>query len=334
MNIACCYLSHNHIKGMAKHLLAAGARLIMVYDPDEKKVEKFLSNFPGTPVASSYEEVLSNSDVDIVLLASVNSQRADHAIAAMENGKHVFVDKPACTTLEDLERIKEAQRRNSRRFGVYYSEHITLDSAIRAGELVQEGRIGKVVEVEILAPHKLNANIREPWFFSKKESGGILTDIGSHQVEQLLFYTGSKDAEIVSSGVANFKNPEHPDFEDYGYLTLKLKDGAIGHMRVDWYTPGTFPSYGDGRVMILGTDGYMEIRKNHDISTGEKDSLYLVTEEGVHHEVCTGKVERSFFRKFLSDCENGTETAMEQDYIYKVMEIVLKAESEADVEDK
>lgn len=334
MNISCCYLSHGHINGMAEALLSAGAGLISVYDPDERKVEKFMRKFPNARVASSYEEVLQDEKVDIVLLASIYSKRAEHAIAALESGKHVFVDKPACTTIEDLERIRAAQKRAGRKFGVYYSEHINVASSIRAGELVAEGRIGKVVEVTLLAPHKLRENTREDWFFRKESYGGIITDIGSHQIEQLLFFSGSSDARILTSTVGNFNNPHHPEFEDYGSLVLRLSSGATGYMRVDWYTPESFPVFGDGRLLILGTEGYIEVRKYHDISTGERDSLYLVNGEGTHHEVCTGKVEKRFFADFLSDCENGTEISMKQDYVFKVMEIALRAESEADVEGK
>ncbi len=334
MNISCCYLSHGHINGMAEALLSAGAGLVSVYDPDERKVEKFMRKFPNARVASSYEEVLQDEKVDIVLLASIYSKRAEHAIAALESGKHVFVDKPACTTIEDLERIRAAQRREGRKFGVYYSEHINVASSIRAGELVAEGRIGKVVEVTLLAPHKLRENTREDWFFRKESYGGIITDIGSHQIEQLLFFSGSSDARILTSTVGNFNNPHHPEFEDYGSLVLRLSSGATGYMRVDWYTPESFPVFGDGRLIILGTEGYIEVRKYHDISTGERDSLYLVNGEGTHHEVCTGKVKKRFFADFLSDCENGTEISMKQDYVFKVMEIALRAESEADVEGK
>lgn len=334
MNIACCYLSHGHIYGMAQALIDAGARLSLVYDPDEAKVARFLEKYPDTEVAASYEEVLASKDIDIILLASIYSERAEHAIDALENGKHVFVDKPACTTLEDLERIKEVQERCGKKFGVYYSEHVNVASSIRAGELVKEGRIGKVVEVTLLAPHKLREKTREEWFFRKETYGGIITDIGSHQIEQLLFFTGSSDAKILSSVVGNFNNPQHPEFEDYGSVTLKMPGGAVGHMRVDWYTPDSFQAFGDGRLIILGTEGFIEVRKYYDISTGEKDSLYLVTNEGTVHEVCTGKVEKRFFRDFLADCENGSETSMKQDYVYKVMELAIRAESEADVEGK
>ena len=177
-------------------------------------------------------------------------------------------------------------------------------------------------------PHRLNRHLRPDWFFDPARYGGILTDIASHQIDQFLYFTGSTDAEILSSSVANYANPETPGLEDYGEVVLRSENGH-GTIRVDWYTPDGLPTWGDGRLTILGTEGYIELRKYVDIA-GRPGAghLFLVNGDKVEHIDCAGD-ERPYYRQLVADIHDRTETAMSQAHCFKVMELALKAQAGA-----
>jgi predicted dehydrogenase len=173
----------------------------------------------------------------------------------------------------------------------------------------------------------LDAPSRPEWFFKKEKYGGILTDIGSHQIEQFLFYSGARDAEVRSARVANFGHPEYLEFEDFGEASLIADNGCSNYFRVDWFTPAGLGTWGDGRLFILGTEGYIELRKYIDVARdGTKDHLYLVTQEGEQHMVLEGKVGYPFFGQLILDCLNRTENAMTQEHAFKAAELCLKAQ--------
>jgi predicted dehydrogenase len=213
---------------------------------------------------------------------------------------------------------------------VYYAERLHNESAIFAGQLIEQSAIGRVIQVLGLGPHRLNAQGRPSWFFEKEKYGGILCDIGSHQIEQILFYTGSKDATIAYSQVANYNNPNNLGLDDFGDAMLVTDTGATGYFRVDWFTPDGLGSWGDGRSIILGTEGYIEQRKYINIATSKKGGhLYLANgKEEVYYDV-EGEIGYPFFGELILDCLNRTENAMTQDHAFKAAELCVKAQMQA-----
>ncbi|HBI72611.1 MAG TPA: hypothetical protein DEG06_08955 [Lachnospiraceae bacterium] len=207
--IAAIALDHGHIYGMCNGLTEAGAKLKWVYDPDQEKVKKFVNTFPGTKIASSEEEILNDPEVKLICGAAVTSKRCDLGLRVMAAGKDYFTDKAPLTTLVQLESAKEMVKKTGKKYMVYYSERLHVESAVFAGQLIEEGAIGRVIQVLGMGPHRLNAPSRPDWFFKKDQYGGILCDIGSHQIEQFLFYTGVKDATVVKSQIANYNHLLH-----------------------------------------------------------------------------------------------------------------------------
>src|SRR5690554_8145524 len=112
-----------------------------------------------------------------------------------------------------------------------YSERLENRATVKAGELVKEGAIGKVIQTMGLGPHRMNTASRPDWFFDKKYFGGIITDIGSHQFDQFLYFTGSTKADVLSSQVGNVSHPQYPEFEDFGDVMVR-GDKGIGYIRV------------------------------------------------------------------------------------------------------
>ncbi|HOA32812.1 MAG TPA: Gfo/Idh/MocA family oxidoreductase, partial [Clostridia bacterium] len=216
------------------------------------------------------------------------------------------------------------------KYMVYYSERLHVESAVFAEQLIEEGAIGDVIQVIGLGPHRLNAPLRPKWFFEKEKYGGILCDIGSHQIEQFLFFGKVEDAEVVRSHVANFAHPEYPELEDFGEAMLLGNNGVVNYFRVDWFTPDGLGVWGDGRTIILGTSGYIELRKYTDIARDPKgDNVYLVNHKGEKYFNVHGKVGFPFFGRLILDCLNRTENAMTQEHAFKAAELCLKAQAQA-----
>ncbi|RAV18910.1 Gfo/Idh/MocA family protein [Paenibacillus contaminans] len=320
-------LDHGHIFGMCNGLIEAGAQLKWVYDADPAKVEDFIKRYPGVKAASSEEEIFNDASVKLIAGAAVPSERCALGLKAMSHGKDYFTDKTPFTTLEQLESARRMAKETGRKYMVYYSERLHVESAVFAGQLIDEGAIGRVVQVIGTGPHRLNAPSRPGWFFEKEKYGGILCDIGSHQIEQFLFYSKAKDAKVMHSKVANYNSKEYPELEDFGDATLIADNGATNYFRVDWLTPNGLGTWGDGRTIILGTDGYIELRKYIDIARDKDgDQLYLVNHEGEKHYSLRGQVGYPFFGQLILDCLNRTENAMTQEHAFKAAELCLMAQ--------
>jgi predicted dehydrogenase len=328
---AAMHLDHGHIFGMCQGLSDAGAELRWVYDPDPAKTAALQARFPAARVARSADEVFEDQAVRLVAAAAVPSERGPLGLRAMAAGKDYFTDKTPFTSMDQLEAARAAAQSTGRKYMVYYSERLHNESAVFAGELIAQGAIGKVAQVLGLGPHRLSAPSRPAWFFERAKYGGILCDIGSHQVEQLLSYSGAADAEVRMAAAANRFHPEHPELEDFGEASLLTDTGCSGYFRVDWLTPDGLGTWGDGRTIIIGSDGYIELRKYIDVARDPQgDQLYLVNGEGERHMALAGQVGFPFFGLLIRDCLERTERAMTQAHAFKAAELCLKAQELAD----
>lgn len=332
-NVGITALDHGHIFGMSNGLLESGATLKYVYDPDPEKVAEYTEQFPMVEVVDSLDTILNDESIKLVAAAAIPNKRSALGNKVMKAGKDYFTDKTGFTTLEQLNETKEVVKETGRKYFVYFSERLHVEGAVYAGQLIKEGRIGDVIQVTGFGPHRLDKEKRPDWFFNKEEYGGILADIGSHQIEQFLYFTGNENAEVLHSKVANYANPSTPELEDYGDATLVGDNGATFFFKVHWFTPDGLPTWGDGRTFITGTDGYIEIRKY--VNLGEEevsgDHVYVVTHDGVEEHHVAGKVGFPFFGELILDSINRTENAMTQEHIFKAQELCLVAQEEAQV---
>jgi predicted dehydrogenase len=324
-------LDHGHIYGMCNELVAAGGVLKYVYDADKKRAEEFSKKFPGSLVASSEEQILSDQEIKLVAAAAITSLRCEVGLRVMGSGKDYFTDKAPFTTLSQLDSARRKVKETGRKYMVYYSERLHVECAVYAGQLIAQGAIGKVINVIGLGPHRLGANARPSWFFEREKYGGILCDIGSHQIEQYLFYSGAQDATVVRSQIANYAHPEYPELEDFGDAMLVGDNGSTNYFRVDWFTPDGLSTWGDGRTVILGSEGYIELRKyaNVGVANSGGDHLFLVDKKGERYIQAHDKVGFPFFGELILDCLNRTELAMTQAHAFKAAELCLKAQAQA-----
>lgn len=322
-------LNHGHIYGQTQSMLDAGAEAVCFYAPEEDLAVQFSAAFPQIPRVQSLEQILEDESIHLVLNAGIPAERAPMGIKVMQHGKDYMVDKPGLTTLDQLDQVRQVQAETGRIYSICYSERFWSRAATKADELIQAGAIGSVIQTLSLGPHQRNLPQRPDWFFVKEKYGGILTDIGSHNFDQFLHFTGSTSAEIVSAQVANFHHPQHPELEDFGDVVVR-GNGGVGYIRVDWFTPDGLGVWGDGRLFITGAEGYLELRKYIDIAGRPGgEHLFLVDQKGTHYFDCNAEP-LPYASQLIEDILNRTETAMTQAHSFLAMELAIQAENLAD----
>ncbi|MCY7287811.1 MAG: Gfo/Idh/MocA family oxidoreductase [Cryobacterium sp.] len=330
-------LDHAHVFGQIQGLLDQGCELVGVSSDDKSSsvARAVLDRWPDVEWADDPEVLLGDPKIDLIVTAAVPDRRAAIAISALRNGKDVVADKPGCVTIDELDRLEKAVAESGRFWSVTFSERFEVRSAVKAAEIVREGRIGRIVQTLGLGPHRegdrahlAGGDGRPGWFYDRERTGGIITDIGSHQIDQFLYYTGSDTAEVVSSTVANYTHPDAPMMQDFGELTLQSQT-AHGYVRLDWYTPEGLGTWGDGRLVILGTEGYIELRKYVDIAGRPgTDHLFVVDAAGTQYVDCSD-VELTYYADLVHDVINRTETACEQRHTFEVMRLAMTAQQNA-----
>lgn len=322
-------INHNHIFGQVNALLAAGATLVGFFAAEDDLAGDFAGRYPQAIRFNSIACILDDPNIALVASAGINADRAPLGIEVMRAGKDFLSDKPGMTSLAQLAEVRRVQAETKRIYSIYYSEHFGVRCVVKAGDLVQAGAIGSVVNTVGLGPHRINRHSRPGWFFERERYGGILTDIASHQIEQFLFFTDAEDAEVVAANVANRANPADPELQDFGDMLLRAPS-ATGYVRVDWLTPDGLPTWGDGRLVIVGTKGTIEMRKYIDIGgQNGTDHLFLIDNNSVQRIDCTC-VDLPFGRQLVHDVLYRTESAMPQARCFKAMELALTAQAMAE----
>lgn len=321
-------LDHAHIYAITDAVIRGGGVLSAFYASDPTQIATFRKRYGAVKLARSEAEILEDKAIKLIAGAPIPDLRAPLGIRAMQAGKDFLGDKPAITTLEQLAEVRRVSKETGRKFAILYSERLEVRAAVMAGELVKQGAIGKVVQTINIAPHRISAPTRPDWFWDKARYGGILTDIGSHQADQFVYYTGSTRAQVVASQTGNLAHADHPRFEDFGDMMVH-GDGGSGYIRVDWFTPDGLPTWGDGRLFILGTQGYIELRKYVDImGRPGGDHLFIADNKGVRYMDCR-KVPLPFGPQFVADIVERTSVAQDQEGALLAAELVLLAQKNA-----
>jgi predicted dehydrogenase len=332
MRFAVIGIDHRHIFHMIGGLIEAGAECagFVSTTTDTKVLAGIRERFPDLKPVSDAGVFLDDPAVDIVITAAVPNERSAIAVAAMQAGKDVMTDKPGIVDTRHLAQVEKVAKETGRIFSICFSERFVVPATAMAQSLINDGAIGRVIQTIGLGPHRLNRTIRPAWFFDPAFYGGILVDIASHQIDQFLTFTGSEDAHIVSSAIGHFGADDMPAFQDFGEVLLR-SEHATGYIRVDWFTADGLSTWGDGRLVILGTEGTIELRKYIDIAGRDgTDHVFLVNGQGTRH-IDASKEPITYFKSFLADVRDRTETAMQQQHVFTVSRLALEAQERATV---
>jgi predicted dehydrogenase len=331
-----CGISHDHILGMVAAIQRGGGELVSVWGAEPDKLAAFTRRHPGVKVAASQDAVIGDASLQLVLSSHIANERAGIGLRAMRAGKDFLSDKPGITTLEDLAAVRRVIGETGRIYGILYSERLEVPAAVHAGVLIGQGAIGDVIQTINIAPHQIVQHVgdaggaapRPGWFWEDKRFGGILCDIGSHQIDQFLFYTGSTKAEVVAAQIANLRHKAHPHFQDFGDMMLR-GDRGFGYVRLDWFTPDGLGTWGDGRLFVLGTDGYIEVRKYTDVAVAPRgNNLFVVDGKSARYIDCANGP-LPFGPQFVADIVNRTHLAQDQTQCLLAAELAIRAQLQA-----
>lgn len=319
-------LDHSHIHSITDTIRGGGGELVSVHSTNPQALAAFQKRF-AAKVARSEDEILNDPSIQLVCSAAVPNLRGPLGVRVMRHGKDFLVDKPAITTLDQLADVRRAIQETGRIFGIMYGR---LDSkaTLYAGSLIKTGAIGRVVQTLQLAPHLINPSTRPEWFWDPQRYGGTLCDLGSHQADEFVYFTGSTSAEVTMSRVANVNHPDRPKFQDYGEMMVQ-GDRGLGYFRVDWFTPEGLGTFGDERTFILGTEGTIEMRKTIDIAGRPGSNHVFIFDRKSARYIDCSNVPLPFGHQFVEDIVNRTHVAQDQSAALLATELVLKGQKNA-----
>ena len=330
LNLAVLGIDHGHIFDMLDEMIKEGCNCNHFWTKGSPlTLKEFNQKYPNIKRVENKSEILENDKIDMILISSIPKDRANLSIEALKSGKDVMVDKPGCTSLDQLDNLKQAVKETGKIWSVNFSERFHVAAVVKAEELVAEGKIGKVKQTMGTGPHRQGNYERPDWFYDRESYGGVITDIGSHQIHQFLVFTGSNKAKVTHALVENTTKRQFPGFQDFGEINL-TGNGGHGYIRLDWFTPDALPTWGDGRLFILGDKGFIEIRKYTDLAKSDSGNhLYYANNEEVKHIDC-GDVKLPYFGNLISDVINRSETACSQELTFLTMELAIKAQNLAE----
>ncbi len=323
-------IDHGHIFDMLDEMLKESCVCESWWtDGSPLTLKEFNKKYPNIKRVDDKLKILEDQSIDMILISSIPKDRASLAIQAMNAGKDVMVDKPGCTTINQLNDLKECVMKTGKIWSVNFSERFHVAAVAKAEKLVKEGKIGNIKQTIGTGPHRLGNYQRPDWFYDRDSYGGIITDIGSHQIHQFLVFTNSIDAKINHALVENTTKPDSPGFQDFGEINLSSINGH-GYIRLDWFTPDALPTWGDGRLLILGDNGFIEIRKYTDLAKSKSGNhLFYANNDEVKYIDCSN-VKLPYFSNLINDVKNRTETATSQDLTFLSMELALNAQEIAE----
>ena len=330
LNLGVIGIDHGHIFDMLDEMIKEGCSCNHFWtEGSPLTIKEFNKKYPNIRRVENKSEILNDDKIDMILISSIPKDRASLSIEALNSGKDVMVDKPGCINLDQLNSLKKIVKETGKIWSVNFSERFHVAAVAKAEQLVSEGKIGKVKQTMGTGPHRQGNYERPDWFYERESYGGIITDIGSHQIHQFLVFTNSNEAKINHAMIENTTQKKLPGFQDFGEINL-TGNGGHGYIRLDWFTPDALPTWGDGRLFILGDKGFIEIRKYTDLAKSNfGNHLYYANNKEVKYIDCSD-VKLPYFGNLINDVINRTETACSQDLTFLTMELAIKAQNLAE----
>lgn len=259
MKLAIAGLDHFHIHGFLKEALAIKeTELVGLYDSVPEVLKKSVETYEVKGY-DNLEEMLDKSGADVIVTASVNNEKADIIVKSLERGFPVIADKPLVTTTDDYFRVKHVYEKiKNAKLYMMLTERFN-PPVYTAKKYIEEGKIGKIVNMISIRPHKLNYETRPSWFFKKDLYGGLMNDLGVHDMDIFRWFADCEIVKIQSCFQGNIGYPELAEFSDHSEASVLMADDSTAYVRLDWLTPKAYPTHGDCRFIVIGTTGQLEI---------------------------------------------------------------------------
>ena len=320
-------LQHGHITSFLafaqKH---PEVELVAVAEAEAAVRERYAGQY-RVPGYASAAELLAKHQVDVVGSAPIHADAGGMVCEALRAGCHVVMDKPV-HSLPDHQAVCEAVSDSGKQFWLMLT--VRYSAGARAmKELAHSGRLGKFVNFLALRPHKLTLPSRPAWMFDSSKYSGIIVDLGVHDLDALRWVTGEEVTEIVAYH-SNVRFTERPDFTDNGEILCQTESGATALIREDWLTPDASPMHGDCRFLLVGTEGYVEVRPGKDILGNQQAPVTLCTNDSPPEAVPLPEIKRGFYDDFLAACAGETATELTTDDSLRASELALRAREAAE----
>ncbi|XUR37336.1 Oxidoreductase [Rhizobium leguminosarum bv. trifolii] len=240
---------HSELLGLSQ---IKGATLAAVCDVAEERAREFGERF-GVPYYRSIDEMLQNTEVDVVSILTPSGMHAEHVITAAKYKRHIVVEKPMALTLTDAEAMIKACDENNIRLFVVKQNRFNVP-VVKAREALDAGRFGKLVlgTVRVRWCRDQSYYDQDNWRGTWQYDGGVLANQASHHIDMLTWFMG--DVESVHARAATAL--VDIEAEDTAVATLKFRNGALGIIEA---TAATRPKDIEGSISILGAGGSVEI---------------------------------------------------------------------------
>ncbi len=266
MKLAFCGFRHPHIYTLYQDALAHPAVDIVAACEEDAVTRDALAAYPTIQLThSSLDAMLATVDCDAVAVGEYYGKRGAVILQLLAADKHVIVDKPVCTSLNELDAIEAALAARNLKLGCMLDMRDS-PQAIGLRTLIRSGVIGEVHAITFGGQHPLLLGKRASWYFEPGQHGGTINDIGIHAVDALPWITGLAFAEIHAARTWNAFAPEYPHFHDAAQLMVSLENGCGVLGDLSYFMPDsmgyTLPLY--WRMTFWGRKGVVETSMNLD----------------------------------------------------------------------
>ncbi|HEX2999476.1 MAG TPA: Gfo/Idh/MocA family oxidoreductase [Armatimonadota bacterium] len=248
--------AHPHIDGAVAGFRALrGVELVGIADADPERLADRQKKL-GTPAYGDYRQMLDALQPDFAAVCPANADKAAVICACAEHGVHVFADKPLLTRMPDLLRVEAAVRAAGIEAWAflelrYNAPFYTLKQQVAAGQ------IGTVVSIYAAGPHRLNLPTRTPEMLNAGRNGGVLVDLGCHDLDLARWLTGD-EPQLVMASHSNRRFTHVANFNDNAQAFFRFQGGATAYLEESWLQPDASRSGGDRRLHVVGSTGTLE----------------------------------------------------------------------------
>lgn len=299
-SIAFAGLRHPHIFSLwDKAAVHPGCEIVAACEPDAATREALSAEGKYAVTHENFSHMLEETGCTIVAIGDVYADRGSLAIAALKAGRHVILDKPICTSLQELDELERLARAGNVAVGCQLD--LVEEPGVRAlRSVIASGAIGRVCTITTLAQHPLRYGVRAGWYFEPGRHGGTINDIGIHLIDMAPWLTGSPWKETLLAREWNAKAIQEPHFRDCAQFYGVLEDGTACFTDVSYLAPDkagySLPQY--WRLTVHGTKGLAET------SYGKPCAAVTTDDDSATRDVAApAEAARGYLQDFLDEID-------------------------------